>query len=311
MLTSEYISAMSDRKSRDDTPNSLSNRDAIDLPDDASLSDSDPDESSQPLSRKVEELSSSSDEENAQEVSNVPEATSMFKLTGASFGFSYRSRSIFDHLDSAVKLASSPLADDNVIDGTFARPAPPSPPMKPREPERTKKASSTKTVPDYLLHPEKWTRYDLDDVPETSNRKNSQVAHEFIEGLQNRRRSQEAAARSFRPAFNQDHGSSSAHKIIFSKPSHSFKDEGQNLHKVDRAKAKEVGLVHLDDKQEEEEEGGDSASLHRNPSLDGGEKKRKWVDEGNDEEEKESNVTFSSGRKVNRKNFRKTVEEED
>lgn len=301
---------MSDPKGRDDTPNSLSNRDVIDLSDDASLSDSDPDESPQPLSRKVEELSSSSDEGNVQDGSDVAEGTSMFKLTGGSCGFSYRSKSIFDHLDSAVKLASTPLAEDNVIDGTFARPAPPSPPMKPREPDRTKKASSTKAVPDYLLHPERWTRYDLDDVPETSDLKNSQVAHEFIQGLHNRRRSQEATASSFSPTFNQDHGSSSAHKIIFSKPSHAFKDEGQNLHKVDRAKTKEVGLVHLDNEQEEEG-GGEMAALRHNLSLDGEEKKRKWVDEGNDEESKVSNVTFSSGRKVNRKNFRKTVEEED
>ncbi|MCJ8747290.1 hypothetical protein PDJAM_G00151760 [Pangasius djambal] len=301
---------MSNPKGRDDTPNSLSNRDAIDLPDDASLSDSDSDESSQPIGRKVEELSSSSDEENVQHGSNVPQGAPTFKLTGGSFGFSYRSRSIFDQLDSAVKLTSSQLAEDNVIDGTFARPAPPSPPMKRREPERTKKASSTKTVPDYLLHPERWTRYDLDDVPETSDRKNSQVAHEFIQGLHNRRRSQEAAASSFSPAFNQDHSSSSEHKIIFSKPSQFSKDEGHNLHKVDRAKTKEVGLVHLDDEQDEDE-GGTMASLHHNLSLDAKEKKRKWVDEGNNEDGKGSNVTFSSGRKVNRKKFRKAAEEED
>lgn len=291
-------------------PNSLSSRDAIDLPDDASLSDSDPDETLQPFSRKVEELSSSSDEENAQIGSEVPQGTAMFKLTGGSFGFSYRSKSIFDHLDSTVKLNSSPLAEDNIIDGTFARPAPPSPPMKLREPERTKKVSSTKTVPDYLLHPERWTRYDLDDVPETSDKKNSQVAHEFIQELQNRRRSQKADASSFSPAFNQDHGSSSEHKIIFTKPSQFSRDEAQNLHKVDRVNTKEVGLVHLDEVQEQEE-GEKMTTFHNNCSLDGEKKKRKWVDEGNNEEGKGSNVTFSSGRKVNRKNFRKAVEEED
>lgn len=307
---------MSKPKGRDDTPNSLSNRDAVDLPDDASLSDSDPDEPSQPLTRKVEELSSSSEEENVQHGSDVPQGTTMFKLTGGSFGFSFRSKNIFDQLDGALKFTSSQLAEDNVVDGTFARPAPPSPPRKLREPERTKKASSTKTVPDYLLHPERWTRYDLDDVPETSDRKNRQVAHEFIQGLQNRRRSQEATASSFSPAFNQDHSSSSEHKIIFSKPSQSSKDEGQNVHKVDQVKTKEVGLVHLDDEQEEddeEKEGGKMPSLHQNLSLDGKEKKRKLLDEGSDEEEegKGSNVTFSSGRKVNRKNFRKAVQEED
>ncbi|KAM9493783.1 U5 small nuclear ribonucleoprotein TSSC4 [Clarias gariepinus] len=300
---------MSDPKGRDDTPNSLSNRDTIDLPDDASLSDSDPDESLQSLSRKVEELSSSSDEENVQHTSKVSEETPSFKLMGGSFGFSYRSRSIFDQLDSVGKLTSSQLAEDNIVDGTFARPAPPSPPMRCREPQRTKKASSSKTVPDYLLHPDRWTRYNLEDVPDTSDRKNSQVAHEFIQSLHKRRRSEEADASSFSPAFNQVHSSSSEHKIIFTKPSQSSKDEGQNLHKVDRAK--EVGLVHLDDEQQEEEGGGKMSSLHHNLSLDGGKKKRKWMDEGDNEDGKGSSATFSSGRKVNRKNFRKAVGEED
>lgn len=300
---------MSDQKCTDDAPNSLSNRDTIDLPDDASLSDSDPDESSLPLSRKVEELSSSSDEENVQHESDLPQGTPTFKLTGGSLGFSFRSRSIFDQLDSAVKITSSQLAEDNVIDGAFARPAPPSPPMKQRETERTRKASA-KTVPDYQLHPERWTRYDLDDVPETDDKKNSQVAHEFIQGLRNRKRSHEAAAGSFNPAFNQDHSSSSEHKIIFTKRSQCSKDECQNLLKV-AEKAKEVGLVHLDDEQEEEE-GGKKESVPYKLSLDGEKKKRKRMDGGNTEEENEgTNVIFSSGRKVNRKNIRKTVEEED
>lgn len=305
---------MSKSKGRDDMPDSLSNRDAIDLPDDASLSDSDPDEPSRPLSGKVEELSSSSsDEENVQRGGDVSSETAKFKLTGGSLGFSYRSKSIFDQLDTAVKLTSSQLAEDNVIDGTFARPAPPSPPIKHREPERTKKALSTKKVPDYLLHPDRWTRYDLDDVPETSDKKNSQVAHEFIQGLQNRRRSQEAAASSFSPAFNQDNSSSAEHKIIFSKPSQTTKDETQNLPKVDQAKTKEVGLVHLDDEQEEEEEeeGRKMAPLHHSRTLGSEKKKRKWTDDGNSEDGKKANVVFSNGRKVNRKNFRKAAEEED
>ncbi|TSK19957.1 Protein TSSC4 [Bagarius yarrelli] len=301
---------MSDQKSRDDTPNSLSNRDTIDLPDDASLSDSDPDESTQPLSKKVEELSSSSDEEKLQHEGDPPQETTTFKLTGGSLGFSFRSRSIFDQLDSAVKITSSQLTEDNVIDGAFARPAPPSPPIKLQNTEKTRKAL-TKTVPDYQLHPERWTRYDLDDVAETDDRKNSQVAHEFIQGLRNHKRSQEAAASMFSPDFNQDHSSSSEHRIIFTKPSQCSKDEGQDLHKVDRAKTKEVGLVHLDEEQEDEdeEERGKKESV---PCKFGEKKKRKWMDESNIEEEnKETNVMFSSGRKVNRKNIRKSVEDED
>lgn len=62
MFTSSY-KTMKDPKLNEDSPNVLSNRDAIDLPDDASLSESDPDEAVETFSRKVEELSSSSEDE--------------------------------------------------------------------------------------------------------------------------------------------------------------------------------------------------------------------------------------------------------
>lgn len=306
---------MSESKGKGDAFNSLSNRDAVDVPDDLSLSDSDPEESSEAFSRKVEDLSSSSeeDDDDTKQDHAVPQEKPSFKLIGGSSGFTNRSRSIFDQLDSAAKLTSNQLADDNVLDGTFARPAPPSPPPPPPSAqmrcggasERTKKASSAKKVPDYLAHPERWTRYTLDDVPETSDKSNSQVAHDFIRGLQERRRLQEASGEAFTPAFNQDHSSSSEHKIIFSKPSQVSKDESQTTHKAERAKKNEVGLIHLDAGQEEEEGGKGSSEKAA--------KKRKWVPEEKDdrEQEKQSNVGFNYGKKVNRKNFRRATEEQE
>uniref|UniRef100_A0A4W4E2V8 U5 small nuclear ribonucleoprotein TSSC4 n=1 Tax=Electrophorus electricus TaxID=8005 RepID=A0A4W4E2V8_ELEEL len=101
-----------------------------------------------------------------------------FRLTGGSSGFSDRSRSIFDQLDSAAKLTSTRLAEDNVLDGAFARPAPPSPPPAPLRysaaSEGAKKVMSGKRVPDYLAHPERWTRYSLEDIPETGEQENKQ-----------------------------------------------------------------------------------------------------------------------------------------
>ncbi|KAL7831101.1 hypothetical protein SRHO_G00306030 [Serrasalmus rhombeus] len=220
-----------------------------------------------------------------------------------------------DFLFSALTLVdpyTATLADDNVLDGTFARPAPPSPPQSAqRKFGGTKKVSSAKRIPDYLAHPERWTCYSLDDVPETSDKQNSQVAHEFIRGLQERRRSLEATEEPFTPAFNQDHSSSSEHKIIFTKPSQASKDEGKTANKVERAKKSEVGLGHLDAGQEDEE-GGKVASLHHNTKFVEEEKrKRKRAPEDEGEQGKARNVAFNSGKKVNRKNFRKVVEEED
>lgn len=310
---------MSKSKGKDDTPNSLSNRDAIDVPDDLSLSDSDSEESLEPFSRKIEELSSEEEEkeeEKTQQGKAVPEEKPAFKITGGSSGFSFRSRSIFDQLDSAIKLTSNQLADDNVLDGTFARPAPLSPPRPSQvacggASEIAKKASSAKRLPDYLAHPERWTRYSLEDVPETSDKKNSQVAHQFIQELQDRRRSQEGAEEAFTPAFNQDHSSSSQHKIVFTRPSQASRDEGQTSHKVERGKKNEVGLLHLDAGQEEEE-GGKMDSLYQSSTLK--EKSRKRILEEEDDLKHEGNVSsvaFSYGKKVNRKNFRKAAEEED
>ncbi|XP_026873462.2 protein TSSC4 [Electrophorus electricus] len=312
---------MSDSKGEGDAPNSLSNRDTINVPDDCSLTDSDPDELSETFGRKVEDLSSSSEEEEEVRPANpILQGKPAFRLTGGSSGFSDRSRSIFDQLDSAAKLTSTRLAEDNVLDGAFARPAPPSPPPAPLRysaaSEGAKKVMSGKRVPDYLAHPERWTRYSLEDIPETGEQENKQVALQFIQGLQERRRSQEATVGSFTPAFNQDHNSSSDHKIIFTKPSQTSKDECRSVLKVNRAKGREVGLGHLDAGQEEES-GGNATSLHHTEKQ--AEKKRKRASEEEEEEEEKANreqgtashIAFSCGKKVNRKNFRKAAEEED
>lgn len=81
---------MSDPECKEtDAPSSLSNRDAIELPDDLSLSDSDSDDPIEHFGRKIEELSSSSedDEGDAQEGQHVPQENPTFRLAGGSSGF--------------------------------------------------------------------------------------------------------------------------------------------------------------------------------------------------------------------------------
>ncbi|XP_051757736.1 protein TSSC4 [Ctenopharyngodon idella] len=281
-----------------DAPNSLSNRDTIELPDDLSLSDSDSDEPTEHFGRKVEDLSSSSEEEGEmqQHVLSVPQENPTFRLIGGSSGFCDRSKDIFAQLDSAAKITSKDLGEDNILDGTFARPAPPSPPQVPQrkcvvDQEATKKEPPGKKLPDYLAHPERWTRYSLEDIAETSDRKNSQVAHQYIQGLQDSRRSQKATLETFTPAFNQDR-SSSENKIVFTKP----KSKDQSGSKLDHAKKEEVGLQHLDDPH---------ISWRKE------EKKRKWGTEKKDEDKMVSSVVFNSSKKVNRKHFRKTLEDDE
>lgn len=300
---------MSDSNRKEKDALSLSNRDAIELPDYLSLSDSDSDEPTEHFSRKVEDLSSSSEDEDEtrQHVQSVPKENPTFRLTGGSSGFCDRSKDIFTQLDSAAKLTSKDLGEDNILDGTFARPAPPSPPQDAQRKcggqEATKKQPPAKKLPDYLARPERWTHYSLEDTADTSDRKNSQVAHQFMQGLQDRRRSQKDVLETFTPAFNQDQGSTSENKIVFTKP----KIKDQSGSKLDHAKKEEVELQHLDDRQETDE--GEGGPLHRRFSpLENKQKKRKWGTEKEEEDKEVSSAVFNSSKKVNRKHFRKTLE---
>ena len=313
-------------------PNRLSNRDTIQLPDELSLSDSDPDDAFTPFGQRVEDLSSSSDEDEAraQRQQGVPpplgRGESVFQLRGGSLGFSDRSRNIFESLESAVKLTSAQLGDDNVLSGTFARPAPPSPPplargrksgmpptrIPPKHQQPTPPVASK--LPDYLANPERWTRYNLDDVPETSDRRNSQVATQFIQGLQEQRRSQEDLGESFLPTFNQSQASGDQHKILFSKPRPSSREEGAGGQKQGRQRKAGVGLLHLDEAQEEEEGTRPDGSRHSLPRKE--DRKRKWApskewgekEDQEEETEKPATIAFSISKKVNRKQFRKMAE---
>ncbi|XP_061091485.1 U5 small nuclear ribonucleoprotein TSSC4 [Conger conger] len=293
--------------------------DAAELSDTSSLSDSDPEDSATHFRAEVENLSSSGD--------SSPDRAPLgacgrsgprklpFQLQGGSADFSSRSQSIFACLESAAKLASPGLGEDNVIDGTFLRPMPLLPQRK-REEKREGVAgrppptppSSAAGVPESPTHSPRWTKYSLEDVPETSERKNSQVALEYIQGLQQRRRESQTGEEPFVPAFNQDHSSRGDSKILFSRPGR--RDEGQaardKAHEgcaSEGGKKKEVGLFHL----EEPEEDPKSAEPSKGP------RKRNCAPEEEEEDDgqPQSAVGFNSGRKVNRKKFRRGGEQEE
>lgn len=295
------------------------NSDPAELSDTSSLSESDPDDSAVQFDAEVENLSSSGDSSPDRDpvggaVRPGPRKLP-FQLKGGSAGFSSRSQSIFDCLESAAKLASPGLGEDNVIDGTFLRPMP----LLPLKKEETREAvarkplpspSSAASVPESPTRSGRWTKYSLEDVPETSDRKNSQVALEYIQGLQQRKEEALAgeAQEPFTPAFNQDHSSSGDSKILFSRPSR--REEGQVS--KDKApegcvseggKKREVGLFHL-------EEPEDEPKTAEPPS---GQRKRNCAagEEEEDEGWQQSAVGFNSGRKVNRKKFRRGGEQEE
>ncbi|XP_078271301.1 U5 small nuclear ribonucleoprotein TSSC4 [Rhinoraja longicauda] len=262
-------------------------------------------------------------------VGNSP-PSQLFQLRGASSGFTSRSHNIFSGLDNAVKLdASQPK--DKIIEGEFKRPPNPGPQRKliegslpgslssspskrkivmepPRERQSSALCKKPSSVPDYLLHPERWTKYSLEDVPETSNKKNTAVAFEFMDGLKKQRKEKPTMDfnESFTSTFNQE-SDGVASKILFTKPSKPEMTEQDSPGSKKREKRGElspvdsgqVDLVHLDYSEVKDVDGVE-AWWH---DKDAGElsKNRKQITM---EEKEQESVVFHSGRKRNRKNIR-------
>ena len=288
------------------------------VPGDLDLSDSDPEDpgAGPPLDAEVKELTSSSeDEDEAVQTSGEGRPTpspsaplSNFSLKGGSSSFSFRSRNIFDCLDGVAKETSSKLGQDNVIDGVFVRPPPPPPLVsgkKPGGPQAGRKrhvtegsgdlATVRRGTPDYLVHPERWTRYSLEDIAETSDSRNRSVALQYLLSLQQRKeQGPEPEGERFvppDPACGQAPESSqgsigpSPHRIIFSRPA----GGAGRKQRADEGKAagdgggQKGGLSHL--KEEEEQDEKDEDGEYEMEELDTSpeavppkaeQRKRKW-----------------------------------
>uniref|UniRef100_A0A669BT79 U5 small nuclear ribonucleoprotein TSSC4 n=1 Tax=Oreochromis niloticus TaxID=8128 RepID=A0A669BT79_ORENI len=125
-------------------------------------------------------------------------ATSSFSLSGGTSAFSDRSHSIFDCLDSIGRQTFSSLNQNTVADKSSLHSQNTSHPSStcPTPPKK-------RLVPDYLVHPERWTHYSLEDVNESSDQENSRGGSQcFIV--------QSHMKRTFTP-----HASSSAHRCLF------------------------------------------------------------------------------------------------
>ncbi|XP_030057067.1 U5 small nuclear ribonucleoprotein TSSC4 [Microcaecilia unicolor] len=206
--------------------------------DTASLSDSDPEEVGLPDDAEVDTFSpdeeegeivhhSLNDVEHPSLLGNTQKsAVQPFHLKGMSSTFSLRSQNIFDCLEGVAQRTVRSLSEDNVVDGQFKRPLPPASVLnkstqggvtqecKPPE------ARISRAVPDYVAHPERWTKYSLEEVPQSSDQTNRAVALEFLEDLQNRKGGGKSPAgqEGYTPSFNQDPSSCGVGRIIFAKP---------------------------------------------------------------------------------------------
>lgn len=274
--------------------------DMINSDDGDQLSASDESEPEQQPSRAPfdPDLDHSDDDDDDDDVcapATIPTSQSSFSLSGGTSAFSDRSHCIFDCLDSIGRQTSSSrnqntVADDSLHSQSTSQPSSicPTPPKK-------------RFVPDYLVHPERWTHYSLEDVNESSDQENSRVAYQFLSSL-----GQEAR------------GSSPCdlrHKMIF-RPKQLLKEQPND--QLSPVSAKETGmhLSHLLEEEEDEEAEGRKTEEHLEKTEKGqtDEEKDTSGATGQGEETKEvqkekkveeSRCQFTSFRNMMSKNYRK------
>lgn len=143
-------------------------------------------------------------------------AVQPFHLRDTSATFSQRSHSIFDCLEGAAGRAPPSVVHTGIgHSGGFKRPLAPSsqPPAEGRgRASQSPVSQRAPPVPDYVAHPERWTKYSLEDVAEASEHSNQAAALAFLgsRGL--------AAPGGYVPSFNQDPSSCGEGRVIFTKP---------------------------------------------------------------------------------------------
>uniref|UniRef100_A0A3P9MDX1 U5 small nuclear ribonucleoprotein TSSC4 n=1 Tax=Oryzias latipes TaxID=8090 RepID=A0A3P9MDX1_ORYLA len=190
---------------------------------------------------------------------------STFVLSGGNSAFSDRSRSVFDCLDG-VERQTAPLLPEESM-----------PPPKCPPPAKKRR------VPDYLLHPDRWTRYSLEDVNETTDQENRRVAHNFLSSL----RPEEGNRPPGEPPHDQQQ------KVVFSKPKRAFKEEISESDQ--QGKEKRLHLSHL---AEEEEEDNKAAG-------------KTQQDAEEDRDQQESLPSFTPFKKMKRKSYRRSSDHKD
>lgn len=143
-------------------------------------------------------------------------AVQPFHLRGTSSTFSQRSQSIFDGLEGAAGRALPSAGQAGLGDsGGFKQPRVPSSRPLAEGLGRARQSlipPRVPPVPDYVAHPERWTRYSLEDVAEASEQSNRAAALDFLGSPRG------AAPGDYEPSFNQDPSSSGEGRVVFSKP---------------------------------------------------------------------------------------------
>ncbi|XP_037553564.1 protein TSSC4 [Nematolebias whitei] len=224
----------------------------------------------------------------------APTAQSTFTLSGGGSAFSNRSRSIFDCLDSVERRTVPSLNPGSTTESRKTNHPPPTcstpPPPKKRG------------VPDYLVHPERWTHYSLEDVAETSDKDNRRAAHQFLSSL--------------RQETETDSPCDADQRMVFSRPKRPPMEETAAQESADQqGKEKELQLSHLEEEEEEEgkerKETGEQIAEKKKQRKKNKEKDLSGaVGPAEEKKTEESGLSFTSFRKTKMKNYRKSSGQE-
>ncbi|KAG8563873.1 hypothetical protein GDO81_016228 [Engystomops pustulosus] len=202
-------------------------------PDTLSLSDSDPALSDEAEVTSLSPGEEEDDEEDTKAQGEQKPSVVPFTLKGTNMSFSQRSHDIFGGLldvqkcsplvqQSRKREATNMLDDikEEISDGVSAEQEAPVKPTN-KGPTTTKPR-----VPDYLAHPERWTKYSLENVPDTSERTNRNTALNFLNDLKHQKEAKEAPKETGSRSYNQDSSSSGEGRILFSKPTKKVQQSG-------------------------------------------------------------------------------------
>ncbi|XP_073514835.1 U5 small nuclear ribonucleoprotein TSSC4 [Phyllobates terribilis] len=246
-------------------------------PDTLSLSDSDPALSDEAEVTSLSPGEEEDDEEDARQEGGQKPSVLPFTLKGTNAGFSQRSHGIFGGLLDLQK--NSPLGQQNrkceVAD---------SPPDETKggkseqvstgvEAESIKPTSKRTTsakplvpsgrLPDYLAHPERWTKYSLENVPDTSDRTNRNTALTFLTELKQKKESKEGPKETSKRSYNQDSSSSGEGRILFSKPTKKVQQSSEKSFSHSGSLDKSEALIDEDqDEEPAEQSEGETLGFH-------------------------------------------------
>ncbi|XP_044895655.1 protein TSSC4 isoform X2 [Felis catus] len=132
-----------------------------------------------------------------------------FRLRDTSSTFSRRSHNIFDCLEGAARqLLPGDSGDSARPPAPSSQPAAEGPGGAGQSPALPKRPP----VPDYVAHPERWTKYSLENVAEASEQSNRAAALAFL-GSKSL-----AVPGDYTPSFNQDPSSCGEGRVVFTKP---------------------------------------------------------------------------------------------